>query len=136
MKRSPDHYTRWLAVAAMFRAAIVVLFMLIGYWPIQQDDSYIFYSYARNLANGYGYVFNIGERVNATMSPLYTILLAAGLTTPKIIDHALERDFGYWIHHYQPDYLMLKTSQPNEIESILCEDWFKAKSTILKEIKS
>lgn len=50
--------------------------MLYGYWDMQQDDSYIFYTYARNVADGNGYVFNIGEHVNATTSPLYTLLLA------------------------------------------------------------
>ena len=60
----------------MAGVSVVVLLMLVGYSNIQQDDQYIFYSYAKNLANGHGYVFNIGERVNATTSPLYTLLLA------------------------------------------------------------
>lgn len=60
----------------MAGVSIVILLALYGYWNIQQDDSYIFYSYAKNLANGHGYVFNAGERVNATTSPLYTLLLA------------------------------------------------------------
>lgn len=42
----------------------------------QQDDAYIFYTYARNIAEGNGYVFNLGEKINATTSPLYTLLLA------------------------------------------------------------
>jgi hypothetical protein len=52
--------------------------MLFRYWPAQQDDSYIFYAYAKNIANGHGYAFNIGQPVNATTSPLYTLLLAGG----------------------------------------------------------
>jgi hypothetical protein len=67
---------RKLTIATLASVSIVLLLMLVGYWKIQQDDSYIFYSYARNLASGHGYVFNAGERVNATTSPLYTILLA------------------------------------------------------------
>lgn len=63
-------------IATLAGVSIIVLLALIGYWNIQEDDSYIFYSYAKNLANGNGYVFNIGERVNATTSPLYTLLLA------------------------------------------------------------
>ncbi len=70
-----NHHRR-LVIVTTACAAVIVLVMLKGFWFIQQDDSYIYYSYAMNLANGDGYVFNPGERVNATTSPLYTILLA------------------------------------------------------------
>jgi len=63
-------------IATLASVSAVLLVMLYGYWNVQQDDSYIYYSYARNIANGHGYVFNIGERINATTSPLYTILLS------------------------------------------------------------
>lgn len=43
---------------------------------VQQDDAYIFYTYAGNISSGNGYVFNAGERINATTSPLYTCILA------------------------------------------------------------
>jgi len=55
---------------------IVLAVMLWGYRNIQQDDSYIYYTYAKNIADRQGYVFNAGERINATTSPLYTIVLA------------------------------------------------------------
>ncbi|MEE9426003.1 MAG: hypothetical protein V3V18_13660 [Methylococcales bacterium] len=55
---------------------MVTLVMLWSYWNIQQDDSYIFYSYANNIVNDNGYVFNTGERINATTSPFYTLLLS------------------------------------------------------------
>lgn len=42
----------------------------------QYDDSYITYRYAVNLANGDGLVFNVGERVDASSSFLYTVILA------------------------------------------------------------
>ena len=67
---------RPLAIATVACTAFVVLAMLKGFWFLQEDDAYIFYSYAQNLADGHGYVFNPGERVNATTSPLYTLLLA------------------------------------------------------------
>lgn len=41
------------------------------------DDSYIFLRYARNIAEGHGAVFNIGERVEGYSSPLWTFLLGA-----------------------------------------------------------
>jgi len=39
------------------------------------DDAFITYRYAENLARGKGFVFNPGENVQGTSSPLYTILL-------------------------------------------------------------
>lgn len=54
----------------------LVLLTFFSYLKFRQDDAYIFYTYARNIADGHGYVFNIGEKVNATTSPLYTLLLA------------------------------------------------------------
>lgn len=67
---------RLLRIIALCCSTVVVVSILLGYWNMQQDDSYIYYTYASNLASGHGYVFNAGERVNATTSPLYTILLA------------------------------------------------------------
>lgn len=55
---------------------IVVLVFFTGFMFFRLDDAYIFYQYAKNIADGNGYVFNIGEKVNATTSPLYTLLLA------------------------------------------------------------
>lgn len=56
--------------------AIIVLVFFMGFMFFRLDDAYIFYQYAKNIADGNGYVFNIGEKVNATTSPLYTLLLA------------------------------------------------------------
>lgn len=52
------------------------IFLFFAYWKIQQDDAYIIYNYAKHIAEGNGYVFNIGEKINATTSPLYTLYLA------------------------------------------------------------
>lgn len=40
------------------------------------DDAYITYRYARNIAMGRGFVYNVGEPVLGTTTPLYTLLLA------------------------------------------------------------
>jgi len=40
------------------------------------DDAYIGYRYARNLAEGKGLVFNPGERVEAYTDPLFVVMLA------------------------------------------------------------
>ncbi len=51
----------------------LLIFLFAGFSNIQQDDSYIYYSYVVNIIQGDGYVFNAGERINATTSPLYTL---------------------------------------------------------------
>ncbi|MGB7061696.1 MAG: glycosyltransferase family 39 protein [Candidatus Zixiibacteriota bacterium] len=40
------------------------------------DDSFITFRYAENIASGKGFVYNEGERVLGTSTPLYTLLLA------------------------------------------------------------
>ncbi|MFQ6101598.1 MAG: hypothetical protein ACE5OS_10255 [Anaerolineae bacterium] len=40
------------------------------------DDAYVTFRYARNLVVGNGFVYNPGERVLGTTTPLYTLLLA------------------------------------------------------------
>ncbi len=73
-------------------AALVALCLLAAglyrlYWtPYAIDDPWITYRYAENLAEGRGFVFNPGERVCGTSTPLYTLILAAahlgGLPVP------------------------------------------------------
>lgn len=64
--------------------------VLIGLWLWQfdNDDPYITYRYARNLAAGNGLVYNQGERVLGTTSPLFALILG-GLTL-------LGRDSAFW----------------------------------------
>jgi arabinofuranosyltransferase len=40
------------------------------------DDAYITFRYAQNLVSGMGLVYNPGEHVLGTTTPLYTFLLA------------------------------------------------------------
>jgi hypothetical protein len=40
------------------------------------DDAFITYRYAENLSSGHGFVYNVGEKVQGTSSPLFTIVLA------------------------------------------------------------
>lgn len=54
------------------------------------DDAYITYRYARNLATGLGFVYNPGEYVLGTTTPLTAVLLALGyLLYPDIPAAAL-----------------------------------------------
>jgi hypothetical protein len=54
----------------------------------QVDDAYIVYRYAANLAHGYGFVFNPGERVEGVTCFLWTVFLAPlaalGLSLPRV----------------------------------------------------
>jgi hypothetical protein len=43
--------------------------------PRTIDDSYITYRYARNILAGHGFVYNPGERVMGTTTPLYTFMM-------------------------------------------------------------
>ena len=63
---------RWLPLLLFLIAAAARL--IPG--PRTIDDSYITYRYARNLLAGEGFVYNPGERVLGTTTPLYTSLMA------------------------------------------------------------
>ncbi len=60
------------AYLVVMTGAIALAFAGWGY-----DDPYITFRYARNLADGAGFVYNAGERVLSTTTPLLTLLLAA-----------------------------------------------------------
>lgn len=55
-------------------AAAAGLFLLFRSWSY--DDPYITYRYAFNLIQGNGFVYNAGERILSTTTPLFTALLA------------------------------------------------------------
>lgn len=56
----------------------VLTFVITATSPPQvTDDAYITYRYVQNIAGGEGFVYNRGERVLGTTTPLYTLLLAA-----------------------------------------------------------
>jgi hypothetical protein len=52
----------------------ITLFSKTGYTT---DDALIIFRYAENIAAGQGFVYNLGEQVLGTTTPLYTLLLAA-----------------------------------------------------------
>ncbi|HYU35465.1 MAG TPA: hypothetical protein VEW48_25205 [Thermoanaerobaculia bacterium] len=60
-----------LALALVLRSGAAVL---LGPHPF--DDTFITFRYALNLAAGHGFVFNLGERVLGTTTPLWALLLA------------------------------------------------------------
>jgi hypothetical protein len=70
--QAPNRVLPALIVAAA--AARVMMFWMTGYFL---DDPFITYRYAENLVHGIGFVYNPGEYVSGTTTPLYTLLLAA-----------------------------------------------------------
>ncbi len=63
----------WL-LPALIGAVAVAVRLLAG--PRTIDDAYITFRYARNLAEGLGFVYNPGQPVLGTTTPLYTLLMA------------------------------------------------------------
>lgn len=63
-----------LLIALALLVLAIALRLLPG--PRLIDDAYITYRYARNIAEGVGFVYNPGEYVLGTTTPLYTLLLA------------------------------------------------------------
>ena len=64
-----------------FRDLSILLFMLVAsrialytVTSYTADDAFITYRYAENLAYGKGFLFNEGEKVQGTSSPLYTVV--------------------------------------------------------------
>ncbi len=51
----------------------LIIFIFI---PHTYEDAFITFRYAENLANGFGLVYNIGEKVYGTTTPLFAIILA------------------------------------------------------------
>ena len=59
-------------------ASVAALVTLALWWPLRQflpDDAFIHMQYAKHLRDGHGLVFNLGERVYGTTSPVWSALL-------------------------------------------------------------
>lgn len=73
----------WFGLPAWSLLGVLVvlgLFLAESVGPIEQaDDAYITYRYAQNLADGYGLVFNAGERVEGYTNLSWALLVAAGV---------------------------------------------------------
>lgn len=72
--RNPK-YARQLYICLAVVIFLVAFFARIIPGPRTIDDSFITYRYTRNILAGNGFVYNPGERVLGTTTPLYTILL-------------------------------------------------------------
>lgn len=72
----------WLDPREPFLVPLLLLLVArIGLWvrqPFANEDAYITFRYARNLAAGHGLTYNPGEPVFGFSSPLWTLWCAAG----------------------------------------------------------
>jgi arabinofuranosyltransferase len=68
--------SRTLILFGAYAAALVFRLTLFSKTGYTADDALIIFRYAENLAAGHGFVYNLGERVLGTTTPLYTLLLA------------------------------------------------------------
>jgi hypothetical protein len=82
LRQRPDWKDRLVTAEAAMLAAIVVVVIATGVrvfslaFPCSNDDAFIAFRYARNLADGKGPVFNPGERIWGYTSPLQVLVLA------------------------------------------------------------
>lgn len=66
-------YHRYFTLAYLLVTS-AILYTLLSQWAY--DDPFITYRYADNLARGLGFVYNPGERILSTTTPLFAMLLA------------------------------------------------------------
>ena len=64
----------WSIALLLGVATWLLLAQIAG--SVDIDDAPITYRYAENLAAGNGFVYNLGERIQGTSTPLYTLVLA------------------------------------------------------------
>lgn len=79
----------WPSAIGLLSACVAALILYgVHKTPFGVDDAWITYRYAENLAAGQGFVYNAGEHVLGTSTPLYTLALAAaallGLDVPAV----------------------------------------------------
>ena len=64
-----------LSISAVYILVVsTAAYLLFSGWAY--DDPFITYRYAHNLTRGLGFVYNPGERILSTTTPLFTLLLA------------------------------------------------------------
>ena len=61
---------------ALIALALLLRMLWIVYTDFSYEDSFITFRYAHQIVEGNGFVYNPGERVYGTTTPLFTLLLA------------------------------------------------------------
>jgi arabinofuranosyltransferase len=98
-------WRRWIQPAFLISLLAIAARLVPG--PRVIDDAYITFRYARNLLAGNGLVFNPGEAVFGTTTPLYTLLMAtigafggganAAFPTIALVVNALADGLTCWL---------------------------------------
>jgi hypothetical protein len=69
--------SNWITTFLVFFLCLICVILVQGLQaPNFFDDAYITFRYARNISQGQGFVYNQGEKVLGTTSPLFALLLA------------------------------------------------------------
>ena len=68
-----------MVLAGLVLGALAFRITWIIYTNHTFEDAFITFQYAKRLANGDGFVYNVGERVYGTTTPLFTLMLAGWL---------------------------------------------------------
>ncbi|MDX1436248.1 MAG: hypothetical protein R3335_05530 [Anaerolineales bacterium] len=72
-----DRQSRWVTIGLPIVYLLVITALLVlAFDGWSYDDPFITYRYAANLSGGEGLVYNPGERVLSTTTPLFALLLA------------------------------------------------------------
>jgi hypothetical protein len=67
---------------ALITLALLLRLLWITYTNFTYEDAFITFRYAQQIAEGNGFVYNPGERVYGTTTPLFTLLLTGWLSIP------------------------------------------------------
>ena len=74
-------------IGLIFAGAVLTRMLFFHLTGFVADDAFITFRYAENLAHGLGFVYNLGEPVLGTTTPLFTLILAClnilGLNVPS-----------------------------------------------------
>lgn len=73
----PRYRPTWGFASVVLVLAVVAFALRVALGARTLDDAYITFRYARNLATGVGFVYNSGEHVLGTTTPLWTLILAS-----------------------------------------------------------
>lgn len=76
MNRIRDYFQEELNRYKFFSLLLFVLIITVLAW--QSDDAYHAYIMAKNLVDGNGFVYNVGQRATASSCPLFTLVVALG----------------------------------------------------------
>jgi len=73
---APRHVPAGFWVGALLILALILRLAWLAYTGYVEEDAFITFRIARQIAGGNGFVYNLGQRIDGTTTPLFTLLLA------------------------------------------------------------